>query len=119
MLIQILGDWDYKPTSCGLTETVISFRRLSGNDELTLRRGDEASFPERRFVATVSGIRNPPTLEFPDGTKRDMEAADIPEIPELADLYFELVVAYSERTASAEALKKKNRVSPGRKRSGE
>jgi hypothetical protein len=119
MLIQILGDWDYKPKSCGMTDTVVTFRRLSGNDELNLGRGDAATLPVRRFIATVAGIRNPPQLQFPDGSVREMTAEDIPDIPELADLYFELVVAYSEKTTSGlEALKKKNRVSSGNKRAG-
>lgn len=119
MLIQILGEWDYKPTSCGMKDTVITFRRLSGNDELALGRMDTSTLPERRFVATVAGIRNPPTLQFPDGTQREMTAEDIPDIPELADLFFELVVAYSEKTsAGAESLKKKNSLSLGSYRSG-
>jgi hypothetical protein len=117
MLIQILGDWDYQPKSCGLKETVVTFRRLSGNDELALGRGDTMELPARRFIATVAGIRNPPTLQFPDGSQRAMVAADIPDVPELADLYFELVVAYSERTTiSGEALKKKSSLPPGFKR---
>lgn len=108
MTIQILGDFDYKPTSCGLKDTVVTFRRLSGNDELALRGGDDESFPVRRFLAAISGIRNPPTLEFPDGSKRLMAAADIPDTAELSDLYYELVVEYSARTSVSEDAIKKN-----------
>lgn len=108
MTIQILGDFDYKPTSCGLKETVVTFRRLSGNDELALRGGEAETFPVRRFLASIGGIRNPPILEFPDGSKRLMTAADIPDTAELADLYFELVVEYSARTSVSEDAIKKN-----------
>ena len=109
MTIQILGDFDYKPTSCGLKDTVVTFRRLSGTDELALRRGDDESFPARRFLAGISSIRNPPVLEFPDGKKRDMTAEDIPNTAELADLYFELVVEYANRTNVSGDFQKKTK----------
>lgn len=98
MVLKILGNWKYTPEACGNKSMVIEFKRLSGKDEMKIGRDDLEALPLRRFDAYIVGITNPFKLEMPDGAKRDMTVEDIYSIPELADLYYELVIEYADKT---------------------
>lgn len=102
MVLKILGNWEYKPESNGNNKMVIVFRRLSGLEELNLGINGEDSIKTERFKASIVEIKEPFKLEMPDGKVRDMTVEDIYLVPELSDLYFELIVEYSKKTSATE-----------------
>lgn len=107
MTLKILGNWKYTPKACGNKSMVIEFKRLSGKDEMTTARLDQDEIPQARLGMAIVGIENPFKLELPSGKIRPMIAEDIYTIPELSDLYFELVVEYASHTNISDDVIKK------------
>lgn len=97
MVLKVLGNWKYKPKACGNKSMIITFKRLSGAEELTLGLNEDDVAKVERFKASIINIEHPFKLDI-EGVIRDMTVDDIPYIPELSDLYFELIVEYSKNT---------------------
>lgn len=107
MILKVLDSWEYKPTFAGNDDMVIVFRRLSGAEEMAIRREATDDLPELLFAASVKEIKNPFTLEMQDGKRRTLKVSDIYTIGALKDLYYELVIEYSKRTVWSEETSKK------------
>jgi len=102
VILKVLESWEYKPTFAGNDDMVIVFRRLSGAEEMAIRREATEDLPERLFAASVASIKNPFTLEMQDGKRRPLKVSDIYTMGALKDLYYELVIEYSKRTVWSE-----------------
>lgn len=109
MVIKVLSGWDYTPKFAGNKNMIITFNRLSGRQDLEINRmsEDDIQTSINRFLASISKVTNPLKLEGADGKQRDMTKEDIAEIPELKELYFELIIEYSDKTAVTESSVKK------------
>jgi hypothetical protein len=102
MVLKVLGNWDYKPEACGNKNMVITFKRLSGAEEMALRRSSkEDTGYEMILLASIVEIKQPFILDI-GGERRPMVKEDIPEIPELKDLFYELIVAHNGKTVLGE-----------------
>lgn len=109
MIIKVLGGWTYTPKFAGNKNMTVTFTRLSGRQDLEVNAmsEDDIQTSVNRFLASIEKITNPLKLEGADGKQRDMTKEDIAEIPELKELYFELIIEYSNHTAVTEDSVKK------------
>lgn len=106
MSIKVLSNWTYTPKFAGNEKMVIEFKRLSGVEEMTIIK-DENRTDDALLIASIASIKNPLKLEMPDGNIRDMKLEDIGNIPELKDLFYELILAKNENADSGGAVAKK------------
>jgi len=102
VILKVLESWEYKPTFAGNDDMIIVFRRLSGAEEMAIRREASDDLSELLFAASVKEIKNPFTLEMQDGKRRALKVSDIYTMGALKDLYYELVIEYSKRTVWTE-----------------
>lgn len=109
MIIKVLEDWKYTPTAYGNEKMTVTFNRLSGAEELSIRRDneDDDEYKTAIFIASIKSIKDPFIIEELDGKQRPMTVADIPASAELKELFFELVLEYGKNTVvSEDAIKK-------------
>jgi len=108
IILKVLGGWDYTPEFAGNKNMVISFKRLSGLDELKiLRSSDEDTNRKDLFLASIEKITNPMKLENAKGVQKDLTPEDICNYGELKELFYELMGEYSNKTIVTEELVKK------------
>ena len=108
IILKVLGGWDYTPEFAGNKNMVITFKRLSGSEELNiLQNSDDTNQREQLFIASIEKITNPMKLENAKGIQKDVTPEDICKYGELKGLFYELISEYAKQgSMNGDALKK-------------
>lgn len=95
MIIKVKEGWNFKTDFCG-EKLTIGLRAVSGIEELKFGVGEKRN--HSAFMgAIVTSIT--PAIELDFGKKkRAAIPEDLPNIPELSELYFAILVEYGRET---------------------
>lgn len=97
MILDIIGDWTFKPEFMGNKDMVLHMHQLSGAEELKCGIGDsrdQGTFLEKM----ITEIEKPFSIKE-GGEQRPVSPGDIANYGALKDLYFEVLVEYSTHTS--------------------
>jgi hypothetical protein len=97
MLLNVLGDWKFKPGFRTDKNMVLTLHAMSGEEEMRAGIGEDKNHVQY-IESMVVKIENPIQLKIGDEPARDMVAADLPTIGALKELYYDVIVEYAEKT---------------------
>lgn len=100
MQIKVKEGWIFKTDFNGV-KFEIGMRAVNGIEELSFGVGknrDHSAF----MSAVVTSIKPDIELDYGNGNKKIAEPADLPNVPELLDLYFEILAEYGRKTSATE-----------------